>query len=169
MGLISLTKREHEIASQVATGASNKEIARRLTISTKTVKNTVTKVFLKTGTESRTGLAIHWVRRAYQDPVEQKQFHRFAYRLVGVRGAVGEHLATNDFAPLTKREKEIATLVATGASNKEIARQLAVSQKTVKNMLTHVFVKTQTRSRTELAIRLVRAEYARNTVTVVAG
>ncbi len=59
---------------------------------------------------------------------------------------------------LSQREREIAALVATGASNKEIARHLAISIKTVKNTLTNVFVKTGTRSRTELAIRLVRAE-----------
>lgn len=62
---------------------------------------------------------------------------------------------------LSPRQHQIAMLVATGASNKEIARQLAVSQKTVKNILTRVFEKTQTRSRTELAIRIIRAEYAK--------
>ncbi len=59
---------------------------------------------------------------------------------------------------LSNREREIAGLIATGASNKEIARELALSQKTVKNVLTKVYVKTQTRSRTELAIQLVRSE-----------
>jgi DNA-binding CsgD family transcriptional regulator len=59
---------------------------------------------------------------------------------------------------LSQREREIAALVATGASNKEIARHLEISVKTVKNTLTHVFVKTGTRSRTELAVQLVRAE-----------
>jgi len=60
---------------------------------------------------------------------------------------------------LSRREREIAALVATGASNKEIARQLAISIKTVKNILTKVFTKTGTRSRTELAIRMVRSEF----------
>ncbi|MBI5301001.1 MAG: response regulator transcription factor [Chloroflexi bacterium] len=60
---------------------------------------------------------------------------------------------------LTRREREIAALVATGASNKEIAYQLTISDKTVKNILTKVFVKTGTRSRTELAVQLVQARY----------
>ena len=60
---------------------------------------------------------------------------------------------------LTQREHEITLLVATGASNKEIARQLAISCKTVKNTLTKVFDKTGTQSRTELAVMLVRARY----------
>lgn len=60
---------------------------------------------------------------------------------------------------LTPREREIAYLVATGASNKEIARALAISIKTVKNALTSVFVKTDTRSRSELAVQILRASY----------
>ena len=60
---------------------------------------------------------------------------------------------------LTQRQREIAALVATGASNKEIARELTISIKTVKNILTRVFAKTGTRSRTELAVRLVQSRY----------
>ena len=67
----------------------------------------------------------------------------------------------NDLAmTLSPRQKEIALLVADGASNKEIARQLAISEKTVKNTLTRVFVKTSTLSRTQLAVLIVRSEYA---------
>ena len=58
---------------------------------------------------------------------------------------------------LSPRQREIAVLVVTGASNKEIAYQLAISIKTVTNTLTLVFEKTGVRSRTELAVRLVRA------------
>ncbi len=60
-------------------------------------------------------------------------------------------------AELSRREREIAALVATGASNKQIARRLAISEKTVKNTLTNVFAKTNTSCRTELAVQLVRA------------
>ncbi len=56
---------------------------------------------------------------------------------------------------LSQRQHEIASLVATGASNKQIARQLMISEKTVKNTLTLVFQKTGTRCRTELAVQLV--------------
>ncbi len=59
---------------------------------------------------------------------------------------------------LTRREKEITVLVATGASNKQIARQLFISERTVKNILTKVFDKTRTQSRTELAVQWVCAQ-----------
>lgn len=63
---------------------------------------------------------------------------------------------------LTERQYEIASLVATGASNKEIARELSISIKTVKNTLTAVFEKTGARGRTDLALQMVRdAEHTR--------
>ncbi len=62
---------------------------------------------------------------------------------------------------LSQREWEIATLITTGASNKQIARQLEISIKTVKNTLTKIFVKTNTCSRTELAVQLVRSQAQR--------
>jgi DNA-binding NarL/FixJ family response regulator len=59
---------------------------------------------------------------------------------------------------LSERESQIAALVVAGASNKEIARQLEISTQTVKNTLTRVFDKTGTRSRTQLAVFIVRAD-----------
>ena len=58
---------------------------------------------------------------------------------------------------LSPREREIVALVVTGATNKEIAHQLAISVKTVTNLLTRVF--TKTRTRTELAVQVVRSEF----------
>lgn len=52
---------------------------------------------------------------------------------------------------LSGREREVATLVATGASNQEIADALAVSPKTVERHLTNILAKVGARNRTELA------------------
>ena len=60
---------------------------------------------------------------------------------------------------LSMREREIAALVAECATNKEIARHLSISEKTVKNTLTRVYAKTGARTRTELAVRLVRLQF----------
>ena len=62
-------------------------------------------------------------------------------------------------AVLTRRECQIAELVAFGMSNKEIARQLGLRHQTVRNTLVHVFRKTSTRKRTQLAVKLVLLEY----------
>jgi DNA-binding NarL/FixJ family response regulator len=71
----------------------------------------------------------------------------------------------NYYPSLTQRESEIADLVAFGMSNKEIARQLGIRHQTVRNMLVHVFRKAAVRKRTQLAVRLVLAEYASSAST----
>ncbi|MDE3089600.1 MAG: response regulator transcription factor [Chloroflexota bacterium] len=52
---------------------------------------------------------------------------------------------------LTSREKEISLLVAQGHSNRTIAKMLCLSDKTVRNHITHILSKLQLKSRTQLA------------------
>jgi two-component system nitrate/nitrite response regulator NarL len=53
---------------------------------------------------------------------------------------------------LTMREREIAGLVCTGLSNKQIARQLTVSEGTIKVHLHNVYDKLAICNRTMLAV-----------------
>ncbi len=55
---------------------------------------------------------------------------------------------------LTKREQEIAGDVAAGLSNREIAEQRCIKERTVKAHLTRIFKKLGTRNRHALAVRL---------------
>jgi DNA-binding NarL/FixJ family response regulator len=55
---------------------------------------------------------------------------------------------------LSDREREIARLAASGASNPEIAQAVFLSRKTVERHLSNVFAKLGVRNRTELAARL---------------
>jgi len=59
-----LTPRESELAGLVARGASNKDIAQRLSISVKTVKTHLTRVFKKLGLSTRLELAVAASRAA---------------------------------------------------------------------------------------------------------
>jgi DNA-binding CsgD family transcriptional regulator len=65
---------------------------------------------------------------------------------------------------LTRREQEVAQLVAEGATNREIADTLFLSPKTVERHVTNALRKVGARNRTELASRLreLEAEYAGN-------
>ena len=57
---------------------------------------------------------------------------------------------------LTDQERSILTLVSNGASNKEIANHLSLSERTIKNYLSIIFQKLQVNNRTEAAIRAVK-------------
>ena len=53
---------------------------------------------------------------------------------------------------LTKREKEVLCLIATGANNREIAQKLYISEGTVKNHVTNILNRLELRDRTQAAI-----------------
>ncbi len=62
---------------------------------------------------------------------------------------------TNE-SELSEREREIICLVATGASNKEIAQRLFISTNTVKVHLRNIFAKIGVTSRTEATLFAIR-------------
>ncbi|MCO5192435.1 MAG: response regulator transcription factor [Anaerolineae bacterium] len=55
--------------------------------------------------------------------------------------------------PLSNREMEILEILATGASNKEIAAQLFIAEGTVKNHVTNILGKLGVRDRTQAALK----------------
>jgi DNA-binding CsgD family transcriptional regulator len=67
-------------------------------------------------------------------------------------GRIGGRTSSRD--ELTPAEQRVATLVAEGRTNKEVAAALVVSVHTVEAALTQVYRKLDVRSRTELARRL---------------
>jgi DNA-binding NarL/FixJ family response regulator len=72
-------------------------------------------------------------------------------------------LAQKDIFPeLTDREREILHLLATGATNGEIAQHLALSPKTVSNYVSNIFNKLQVADRAEAIIRARDAGLGQN-------
>jgi DNA-binding NarL/FixJ family response regulator len=59
---------------------------------------------------------------------------------------------------LSDREAEILELVAKGMRNKEIADQLCIAEKTVKNHVSNILKALQVNSRTEAAMKAVKAK-----------
>jgi len=62
----------------------------------------------------------------------------------------------DDAPELTRREHEVLELIARGLSNKRIARELAISEKTVKTHVGHVLAKLGVTDRTQAALQAVR-------------
>lgn len=60
------------------------------------------------------------------------------------------------FAPLSAREIEILDYIAKGNSNKEIARQLKISDQTVKNHITSILRKLAVNDRTQAVVFALR-------------
>jgi len=53
---------------------------------------------------------------------------------------------------LSERESEVLVLIATGMTNKEIARRMGIAEKTVKSHLTNIFQQIGVRDRTQAAL-----------------
>ncbi|HET8637667.1 MAG TPA: response regulator transcription factor [Acidobacteriaceae bacterium] len=71
------------------------------------------------------------------------------------------HVPTSAGLNLTRRELDIATLVAAGKSNRQISRSLNISEHTVKNNLFRIFEKIGVGSRVELAVFIMNVhQYA---------
>jgi DNA-binding NarL/FixJ family response regulator len=64
-------------------------------------------------------------------------------------------VATEKYGGLTAREREIATLIARGRSNREIADQLVVSERTVESHVANILFKLGFASRTQVAAWVV--------------
>jgi len=63
---------------------------------------------------------------------------------------------SDDDRVITKREEEVLQLIADGCSTPEVAEQLYISQKTVKNHLASIYEKLNARDRTQAVLLAVR-------------
>ena len=136
------------------------------------------------GTDMRTDLARahllfgEWLRRANRPGAARVELgaahtafaamgaHGFAGRaLLELRAAGGRAASgpTRAPSPLTPQEAQVAALAADGATNKEIATQLFLSEGTIEYHLTKVFRKLELTSRRQLRRRLAAGGQHRGT------
>jgi DNA-binding NarL/FixJ family response regulator len=85
---------------------------------------------------------VRLVRAACDDPVNVVDLP-----FPGGSSSLGHHW---DDVSLTARERDVLRLAVRGLANKQIARQLSISPRTVEGHLNHIFEKVHAGSRTEL-------------------
>lgn len=71
-----------------------------------------------------------------------------------------EEIDDSEMYVLSERESEILDLVAQGMRNKDIAAHLSIAEKTVKNHVSNILKALQVNSRTEAAMKAVKAKMA---------
>jgi DNA-binding NarL/FixJ family response regulator len=76
-----------------------------------------------------------------------------AQRLIGFFSASRPSVTPRIFPELTDREAEVLELIAHGRTNEEIAEQLVLSLKTVRNHVSNIFSKLQVADRAQAVLR----------------
>ena len=94
------------------------------------------------------------VLRAIRGTVEGKTYidPSVAGKILGGISGIGKKPATLITSKLTQREVEVLNLLARGLSNEDIAKQLFLSQGTVRNHITSIVAKLGVSDRTQAAI-----------------
>jgi DNA-binding NarL/FixJ family response regulator len=84
-----------------------------------------------------------------------------ARRIMGFFSSPKPAPASEAFPELTSREVEVLGLIAQGLRNQEIASRLYVSQKTVRNHVSNIFLKLQVADRAQAIVRAREAGLGR--------
>jgi two-component system NarL family response regulator len=100
-----------------------------------------------------------WMRRSITSRLLDELSARF-------RAATNSAPTGDQLAMLTQREREIVKLIGSGESNKQIARALCITERTVKAHLTGIFRKLGVADRVRLALRVAsRPDYRSEWIT----
>jgi pimeloyl-ACP methyl ester carboxylesterase/DNA-binding CsgD family transcriptional regulator len=90
-----------------------------------------------------------------QDPAWERFFQELARFLQRPPSRVAPAAQRTNFAELTPAERRVLELLAAGVSNPQIAQQLGIAEKTVRNHINHIFSKLAAQDRSA-AIVLAR-------------
>ncbi|HHX50799.1 MAG TPA: response regulator transcription factor [Clostridia bacterium] len=81
---------------------------------------------------------------------------KIAGKLLNEYSRIAHTLETAEQEVLTPREREVLSLIAKGTTNRLIAKELFISEKTVKNHITNIFRKLEVKDRTEAVVEAMK-------------
>ena len=161
---LPITAREADVLACVASGMTNLQVARNLGISVRTVMKHLQHLYPKLGVTSRVAATVRAFRvlggGEGETVVERvaEQASTIVRSERADRRTLPDPIAFADALPITAREAEVLTCVASGMTNLEIARHLAISVRTVIKHLEHLYPKLGVTNRvaaTVLAFRVL--------------
>lgn len=117
----------------------------------------VAESFSAAGIEGTSTNAARLTARWYESIGDTRAAARWNRRSaeLGLRcDVLGPVIRPSEIEPLSRREREVADLAATGASSREIGERLFLSARTVDNHLSRVYDKLGVRSRGDLPLAL---------------
>lgn len=79
--------------------------------------------------------------------LEKQRFERGGFMALVAEAIAARHAGSGELARLTRRERDVLALLVTGLTNKGIARELVISENTVKRYLKSIFAKLDVDSR----------------------
>jgi len=98
-------------------------------------------------------------RRTLADCEADRYAERIGAELRALDGRVADDDALGRIMALSRRERQVAELVAAGHTSRAIGAELELSAKTIENYLARIFKKLSVSSRAELATRVERARH----------
>ena len=102
------------------------------------------------------GLAMIWLAGWMRGKKLYKQFYEQELYELREEGVQAEENEVSNHSPLSLRETEILSHIASGCMNKQIATNLGISEKTIKNHMTHILDKMNVCDRTHAVVVAMR-------------
>ncbi|OUN69511.1 hypothetical protein B5G10_11580 [Barnesiella sp. An55] len=114
-----LSRRENQVAELLAWGASKKEVASRLFVSTRTIENTARNIYAKLGIQKATELCVWWFCTKCGVPVSLDPLKRAITAIVLLLVLLPRELSGNGDIFRIGRDKRLVRIARIVRRNKE--------------------------------------------------
>lgn len=152
--LATLTKREREIFDRLAREREAAALSETLGISHATLRKHMASLKKKMAAPKDEELSdlSFYLARGTKEPISEEEARSRAYRNLMILKSFLRWESPERVTSLTKREREILTLLREGKPTREIGLVLSISENTVKTHVSRILKKLQLKSRKEIML-----------------